>query len=89
MTCPRHRVTAGLPAALAVTLALGGQTAGQAPPDFDTHLRTLSPWLRIDALLSSPTVPDRRVTAPMAIGNTSQQTTARMASILFCLSTLP
>ena len=39
MTRPRHRFTAGLPAALAVTLALGGQTAGQAPPDFDTFFR--------------------------------------------------
>ena len=39
MTRSRHRFTAGLPAALAVTLALGGQTAGQAPPDFDTFFR--------------------------------------------------
>ena len=39
MTRSRHRFTAGLPAALAVTLALGGQTADQAPPDFDTFFR--------------------------------------------------
>ena len=39
MTCSRYRFTAGLPAALVVTLALGGQTAGQGPADFDTFFR--------------------------------------------------
>jgi len=39
MTRSRHRFTAGLPAALVVTLVLGSQIAGQAPPDFDTFFR--------------------------------------------------
>ena len=46
MTRPRHRLPTGLPAALAVTLALGGQTAGQAPPDFDTFFRDKT--MRVD-----------------------------------------
>ena len=46
MTRRRHRRTAGLPVALAVTLALGGQTAGQAPPHFDTFFRDKT--MRVD-----------------------------------------
>ena len=46
MTRTRHRFTAGLPAALVVTLALGSQTAGQAPPDFDTFFRDKT--MRVD-----------------------------------------
>ena len=46
MTRPRHRLTAGLPAALVVTLALGSQTAGQTPPHFDTFFRDKT--MRVD-----------------------------------------
>ena len=48
MARTRHlrRLTAGLPAALVVTLTLGGQTAGQAPPDFDTVFRDKT--MRVD-----------------------------------------
>jgi len=46
MTRPRHRRIAGLPAALAVTLALGGHTAGQALLDFDTFFRDKT--MRVD-----------------------------------------
>jgi hypothetical protein len=46
MTRVRHRFTGGLPAVLAVTLALGGQTAGQAPPGFDTFFRDKT--MRVD-----------------------------------------
>ena len=46
MTQPRRRFSVGRPVALAVMLALGGQTAGQAPTSFDTFFRNKT--MRVD-----------------------------------------